>query len=183
MKEPMSAIATPLLLLIEERRQALISEAHSLISTWFDNDTDYKYKRRFYSPHIKVQETDSQSDSVSIFWKRRTPVNNWQGKTVTVRGITREVKVMTTHVPARKKGPAYPITSFPAAPEDERADILALEAALSPIRAELAFLGKQRRQFTSFYGKVAENPSEALEQDGSDDLTFTRPEIGGEATW
>ncbi len=82
---------------------------------------------------------------------------------------------MTTHGPARKTGLAYPITALPAAPEVGRADIMALEEARSLIRIELAFLGKLRRQVSSFYRS---NPEEAEE-----DIVTARAKQGAKATW
>lgn len=150
----MTTIAPDILKRITERRQDLITNANELASRWFENDTEYKHKRRFYAPHVRITNAGAENESASIYWTRRYPVNNWTGIEIEKRtGQKKTLRVASKYIPAARDGAAYPPKKFPDAQEDELRDITDLEAMLAPIREELAFLGRMRRSFTDFYAR------------------------------
>lgn len=154
-----------LMIWIAQRRQELLIQARDVTGAWFTNDTRFKHKRRFYVPLLRIKDEGTDRESISLSWGRRFPVNAWVGTAISVSGSQQQkvLKVMTKYVAANRRGPAYPRIKFLEAPADELDDILAAEAMLAPIRAELAFLGALRRTIGVFYRKfelVENNPTE-----------------------
>jgi hypothetical protein len=148
----MNSIALDLFDRIAQRRAELIENASQLVATWFQNDTRHKRKKRFYAPHVRITNTSADKESASIYWTRRWPVNHW-------RGGRNGIKICSKYLAASRRGPAYPASKFTDANPDELADILEMEAALAPIRAELAFLGKTRSSMASFYARLVAPPT------------------------
>lgn len=169
----MSDIVQKLIQAIDQRRHDLAIEAQSLSKTWFDRETssngEERRKTRYYVPRVRVDAADDGTvRSVRLTWQRRYPVNGWHGR-ASKKQTDRTVKVMLSHIKARKKGPAYPMTSFPDATGHERDDIERLEALLAPIRDELKKLGKAKWLIGKLFG-VRYEPESDDDNEPEDDL-------------
>ena len=150
----MTTIAHDIIDRIEERRQKIIADVQALVKAWFDNDGGrYKFKNRYYAPHVEIRGRGTANEAASIYWSSRFPLNAGFGKQVTdpQTGKTKKIYFGNKRVAANSRGQAYPLSKFPRAPETELMEIEAIEAILAPMRTELAFLGRERRRWREIY--------------------------------